>query len=97
MAVWVLGAIAGVLWGWTGTIVHWNGSVWQSAPGGSGQTLRGVWGNQSSNIWGVGGTNYLMHYDGTSWTSVAVQLNASLVHIHMLPSGHAWIGELVRA
>lgn len=33
-------------------------------------TLRGVWGSSDDDVWVAGGTASLLHWDGTSWSSV---------------------------
>src|SRR5262249_19640468 len=40
--------------------------------------LQGIWGTSSSNIWIVGGGGNILHYDGSSWTSVQSGTTADL-------------------
>src|SRR5512140_1354517 len=57
-------------------ILHYNGANWSVS--GTTALLRGIWGSSSSNVWAVGWQPLaqgifgaaLLHYDGTSWSSI---------------------------
>lgn len=54
--VWAVGS--------SGTIVHWNGSDWQTIPSGTKQTLRGVWGSGPTDVWIVSTPALVLHGAG---------------------------------
>ncbi len=53
-----------------GTIVHFDGDRWTTqldpAPGG----LVSVWGSSGSDVYAVGPRGVVLHYDGSTWTSL---------------------------
>jgi len=56
-----------------GTLLHYDGSTWgplTPGPGGSGYQLA-LWGFSSTDIF-MAGSNFVAHYDGSSWTSSTV-------------------------
>jgi hypothetical protein len=50
-----------------GTIVHYDGAQWSSAPSLTPEDLTSVWGTSSSDIWAAGYST-ILHYDGSSWS-----------------------------
>jgi hypothetical protein len=64
--VWTVG-------GFNGTILHYNGASWSSAfEHGQPGLLFGVWGGSPSDLWVVGNIDSVFHYNGTTWSNVAV-------------------------
>ncbi|MCA9595222.1 MAG: hypothetical protein KC776_18015 [Myxococcales bacterium] len=61
-----------------GTVVHWDGATWSAQTTPTGEPLWGVWGAAPTDLWAVGGSGRatgvatLLHFDGTSWESVAL-------------------------
>jgi len=60
----------------SGTILHYDGSIWSSMNSGTTGYLSGVWGTSSSDVFAVGGGGTIIHYDGTSWS----QMNSGTSH-----------------
>lgn len=52
------------------TILHFDGQVWSKMDPGTGSSLDGVWGMASDDVFAVGSNGAIVHYDGTSWTSM---------------------------
>jgi hypothetical protein len=62
--------------GVSGTILHWDGSVWTSVSSGTTNNLWGIWGSGASDVWAVGNSDVafvgtILHWDGSAWTSVS--------------------------
>ena len=51
--VWAVGA--------AGTILHQNGTGWQTATSGTTQDLAGVWASDSDDVWAVGEFGVILH------------------------------------
>ena len=92
----------------TPRIAHWNGSTWSVSGGapvsGSVSELHGVTSLGPSNAWAVGGDGQgalVEHWNGASWTRVAVPdpsngLGSYLSTIAATPSGDVWaVGDFV--
>lgn len=67
----------------TGTIIErLSGNDWATMTSGTTSTLYAVWGSSSTDVWATGAAGLVLHYDGTSWSTVttsfspAVALNA---------------------
>lgn len=65
--------------GVNGTIAHYDGTVVSAMVSPTSATLYGVWGSGPSDVWAVGGdplrmgeTDVVLHYDGSTWTQVAL-------------------------
>lgn len=66
--------------GLNGSAVHYDGNTWTKLTTGTKEELWGVWGRASNDLWIVGGTvgsgdPVLLHYDGQTFTPVAVPPN----------------------
>lgn len=61
LAVW--GKDASQVWavGYSGTILKWNGAVWEAQAGGTLNPLNAVWGASASNLWVVGAFGTILH------------------------------------
>ena len=57
--------------GANGTILHYNGSVWNGMNSGTTLNLNGIWGNSSTNMYAVGNGGTILQYDGTAWSSMS--------------------------
>jgi photosystem II stability/assembly factor-like uncharacterized protein len=60
--------------GTEGTILHYNGAVWQVMDSGTAQTLEGIWGTLDGSVFTVGVQGTILYYNGgvvparrTSW------------------------------
>lgn len=54
-----------------GTIVHWDGTDWETMTSGlecTCESLYGVWGSGPTDVWAVGDGGVIAHYDGVEWT-----------------------------
>lgn len=71
--------------GENGTILQYDGSLWQPAPE-SGQwssyTLRAVWGRSATDLWAVGDRGLILHYDGKHWQEDAASGSVTTVDLH---------------
>lgn len=45
-----------------GAIQKWNGTIWSSQNSGTTQALYGVWGTDANNVWAVGDSGTILHY-----------------------------------
>ena len=45
--------------------------VWSSVYSGTTEFLEGVWGTSASDVWAVGFGGTILHYNGTTWSSVS--------------------------
>ena len=43
-------------------IVHWNGTAWATFPNKTDDLLRSVWGAASDDVWAVGNSGVILHY-----------------------------------
>jgi Tol biopolymer transport system component len=50
-----------------GTILHYDGRVWQPMNSGTTVDLYGVWGGSETEIYAVGANGTILRYDGTTW------------------------------
>jgi photosystem II stability/assembly factor-like uncharacterized protein len=65
--------------GENGTIVHYNGAVWQPVTSPTTLTLQRVWGFSAEDVYAVGGASgtggtgsgVIIHYDGREWSIAA--------------------------
>lgn len=61
-----------------GTVLRWNGEVWESQSTPVRAPLWGVWGAAPDDVWAVGGTGagsgepVILHFDGAGWTQFAL-------------------------
>jgi fibronectin type 3 domain-containing protein len=53
-----------------GYIYHYNGTSWSEEVNRNAIYFSDIWGTSSSNIWAVGNSG-MMHFDGSSWTSLS--------------------------
>jgi CubicO group peptidase (beta-lactamase class C family) len=54
--------------GESGTILHYDGTVWSPMDSGSYNFLTTVWGSSDRDVFAVGWGGTILHYDGNSWT-----------------------------
>src|SRR5215813_11752680 len=69
----VWGSGASDVWavGWSGTILHWDGSAWTSVSSSTPTTLFGVWGSGASDVWAVGWAGTIVHWNGSAWATAS--------------------------
>ena len=54
----------------SGTIAHYDGSVWTMQNSGLTHDLLSVWGASGTDVFVAGGAGTILHYDGTTWRRV---------------------------
>jgi hypothetical protein len=52
-----------------GTILHYDGTSWNSTPGPI-LDLHAVWGRSSCKVFAIGTTDSVLHYDGNTWDNI---------------------------
>ena len=75
-SVWAVDAdnVFGV--GDNGTILRrLNGNDWTAMSSGTTNNLRAVWGQSPSDVWAGGASGTVLHFDGTSWSSVSAPIS----------------------
>ncbi len=79
--------------GLTSEVVHLTGGAWLLASVPAGDPLRAVWGSGPSDVWAVGGSTAL-HFDGNTWTQVAVAKSAAgeLASVYGTGPTDVWAG-----
>jgi hypothetical protein len=77
-ALWASGT--GDAWavGEAGTVLHWTGTAWQWAAGGTRHQLDGVWGSSAADVWVVGENGTILHVTGGVLNSVGDPTGAYL-------------------
>lgn len=82
---------------WLGTILHWDGSVWESYENPAEGYLFSIDMISATDGWAVGhsGTqsNYsiVLHWNGAKWNSVSVPTNEQLNSVSMISATDGWI------
>jgi hypothetical protein len=61
--------------------------IWSSIPT---DTLRGVWGTSASNVWAVGNSGAIRHYDGTIWSGAASGTSQPLTGVWGTSASDVW-------
>src|SRR5437868_5832510 len=61
----------------TAKILHYNGASWSTVASGTTNPLVSVWGSSASDVWAVGDLGTIVHYDGTTWSSVSTVASAA--------------------
>ncbi len=86
------------IWLTEGSMVHWNGKYWKlyqpwnmgllnESEGG----VTKVWGLDSSNVFFIGLTGTIIHYNGNTFTKMESGTNIYLTHIYGLDENHIWV------
>ena len=53
-----------------GSIVHFDGAVWQAMDSGTEETLVGVWASGPDDVYAVGDHETVLYYDGSTWSEL---------------------------
>lgn len=69
-----------------GLILKRSNDIWQQQSSPTTNTLRAIWGRSASDIWAVGESSTVLHFDG-SWHMVNVWLSGDLLALWGDPSG----------
>lgn len=74
-------------------ILHWDGKSWAlqyQVP--HHNTLNAIFGSSPDNVWAVGVLGDVVHYDGTTWSEIALQTNdAALLGVWTSSKIDVWI------
>jgi len=57
--------------GYGGTILHFNGSTWETMDSGTTSAIKSVWGRSGSDVFAVGYSGTILHYNGTTWQTMS--------------------------
>ena len=49
-------------------MVHFTGASFETVPTASTTSIRGLWGSGASDVWAIGDSNTIQHWDGTVWS-----------------------------
>ncbi len=86
--------------GRVGTILHWDGTSWNTVTSPTTKSLTSVYMVNANNGWAVGDVGTIIHWDGTSWSEVTSPTSRNLFSIFMVNSDDGWIvganGEIMR-
>ncbi|HEX9128783.1 MAG TPA: invasin domain 3-containing protein, partial [Gemmatimonadaceae bacterium] len=61
--------------------------IWSSIPT---DTLHGVWGSSASDVWAVGNSGAIRHYNGTIWSGVSSGTSQSLMGVWGTSASDVW-------
>ena len=66
--------------GYDGTLLHYDGSAWETitTDGDDAVWLNAVWGSSDSDVYASGSVGALIHYDGTDWEIIPTKTGQSL-------------------
>ncbi len=82
--------------GYSGAILHFDGSDWSIAKSPTRNTLYGIAGRSATDILAVGELGTVVKYDGTGWSVIDVGTTAHLYDVAMPGPTDSWIaGEKV--
>jgi len=81
--------------GFSGTVLHYNGSTWKSMGPNTDTYFYGVWGTSSSDLWAVGHPYFkpsesVWHYNGTTWKSYPPPRTSYLNSVWGASSSEVW-------
>ncbi|APF20750.1 hypothetical protein Cabys_4005 [Caldithrix abyssi DSM 13497] len=86
------------IWLTDGGMIHWNGKYWKLYhPWNMGilnETEGGVtkvWGLDSSNVFFIGLTGTIIHFDGYTFKKMESKTNVNLTHIYGIDENHIWV------
>ena len=57
--------------GYSGIILHWQGSTWTQVSSGTLSTLNAIWGAGANDVWAVGVNGAIQRWNGTRWANTA--------------------------
>ena len=69
---------------------HVFAADWSAMISGTTNNLNGVWGSSGSNVFAVGDSGTILHYDGTAWSSMASSTTNNLNEIWGSSDSHAF-------
>jgi len=78
--------------GKNGTVQSFDGSEWSTTTVGT-HALRDIWGASSNDIWAVGDSGSVYHYNGNKWTNKSLPEDQFAKHFQTNLNG-VWLGGL---
>jgi hypothetical protein len=88
-ALWIQGANEAWAAGGAGTLLRWNGAFWSRVPGGTRQSLIGLWG-KGEEVFAVGEGGAVLRWRGVQWEAVADGAPARLAGIWGRATNEIW-------
>ncbi len=82
------------IWVTSGYPIHWNGEEWtlyHLHNMGINASVEHVWGTSSSNLYFVGLSGSIVHYDGSTFTEMESGTETRLIDIWGLDENHIWV------
>jgi hypothetical protein len=80
-------------------IYHRGGAGWAQVAGVTG-AFNAIWGSAADDVWAVGDAGAVLHWNGTTWTSVSSGVSASLTGVWGSAPNDVWVvgdaGTLLR-
>jgi len=75
-----------------GVIRHWDGAMWSDATGvdTTGQMFFKVWGTATDDVYVVGDSGTILHYDGSAWTFQESGTTQRLLTLHGRAADDIW-------
>ena len=67
--------------GYSGTILHYDGSAWSAMTSGTSYALYAVWGSSSSDVFAVGSGGTILHYNGSVWSAMTSRTTNDLLGV----------------
>jgi hypothetical protein len=65
-------------------------SLWTSVPSGTTANLAGIWGSGPNDVWAVGGSGTILHWNGSAWSSVSSCITNNLNGVWGSGANDAW-------
>ncbi len=64
-----------------GTIMHYNGNIWEKMPSGTTNNLGSIWGITSNNLFAVGNNGTIIHFNGSTWSPLSSETTSNLTQV----------------
>src|SRR6266550_2598343 len=90
LAVWSTSGTDIFAVGAAGTILHYDGTLWQRQSSGTTVSLAVVQGASGSNVFVAGESGAILHYDGVTWTTQSSGTTSSLYGLWVSSGGQAF-------
>lgn len=74
----------------TGFVGRWNGSKWTNISPDSCSSLLSIWVNSASDVYAVGDTGTVVHFDGNRWRKLQSGTNLDIWQVTALPTGEVY-------
>jgi hypothetical protein len=81
LGVWGISGSSVYACGSDGTLLHFDGSKWDSFQSNTSSTLTDIWGISDDDVFAVGFSGTIMHYDGQSWSQMESPVNRNIFSV----------------